>query len=270
MRKFLFGLVAALVIGPAFAASPELGRLFGHSVSIEGEYPEMSLKIDGRELHRNAILSITDVAVVDGVPVLIGSSSNGGNACDGTPFVVSLPPSGEPRIDGPLDVCSAINYEIGASEIAFSTNNVPGKGRERWLWKPGSGMTKLVNEEFRPTAGTGWDALRARTFEHPGDVFQNAEIGVELSRLLGPRLSEFQEIIIGTGSGRCLGDDFVGSACTRHMCGEQEAMLFLDARTRTAYVAWKPFEEKIVVYPAVKGWPEKARRELKQWADKWR
>ncbi|MBX9454567.1 MAG: hypothetical protein KL863_00295 [Rhizobium sp.] len=270
MRKFLLGLVAMLVINPAFAASPELGRFFGHSVSVDGDYPEMSLKIDGRELHRNAILAFEDVAVVAGVPVLIGKSSNGGNACDGTPFVVSFPPSGDPRIDGPLEICSAINYKIGASEIAFSTNNVPGKGREHWVWKPDSGITKLADEEFRPTANTGWDALLERSIEHPADIFQNAEIGDDVSRLLGPRLSEFQGIIVGTGSGRFLGDDFVGSACSRHMCGEQEAMVFLDARTRTAYVAWKPFDEKIVVYPPVKGWPEKARLELKQWAGKWK
>lgn len=97
--------IAILVAGIAPAQAIDVQNLFGHTVRVEGEYPERALKIDGRELHRNAILLFDGLIIVSGVPALIGSSSNGGNACDSSPFVVSFPPEGKPRFDGPIEAC---------------------------------------------------------------------------------------------------------------------------------------------------------------------
>lgn len=40
------------------------------------------------------------------MPTLIGERSAGGNARDGSPFIVSFPPNAAPRLDGPIDSCS--------------------------------------------------------------------------------------------------------------------------------------------------------------------
>jgi len=54
------------------------------------------------------------------------------------------------------------------------------------------------------------------------------------------------------------------------MCREQEALLFLSAKDRRAYAAWKPHQKKIIVHPPVKQWPEKAKQELRAWAETWK
>lgn len=255
-------------IGPAEAIDVE--SLFGHTVRIEGEYPERALKIDDRELHRNAILLFDELIIVGGVPVLIGSSSNGGNACDGTPFVVSFPPSGNPRFDGPIEACANIGHQVLPDKIMFSTNNVPGQGREQWSWTPAEGLKELGVTAFVAEDKSGWPALRERSFQHPSDALKNAEIGEALKSLLGADFEAFQEIITGTGGGEFKSDDYVGTTCTPHMCREQEALLFLSAKDRQAFAAWKPYEKKVVVRPPVKQWPEKAKQELRAWAEKWK
>lgn len=237
---------------------------------VEGEYPERALKIDGRELHRNAILLFDGLIIVSGVPALIGSSSNGGNACDSSPFVVSFPPEGKPRFDGPIEACAYIQHEFFADKIVFSTNNIPGKGREHWSWTPADGLKELGVVAFIPEDESGWQALRERSFQHPSDALKNAEIAETLKTLLGADFEAFQEIITGTGGGEFKSDDYVGTTCTAHMCREEEALLFLSSKDRQAFAAWKPYEKKIVVYPPVTQWPEKAKQELRAWAEKWK
>jgi hypothetical protein len=260
------GLVLAL---PPAAGAVEVAKFFGHSITVDGEYPELALKIDGRKVHTDAILRFDELVTIDGIPTLIGNSSNGGNACDGTPFMISFPANANPRFDGPIEACAYVQYQITAKNIVFSTNNIPGEGAERWVWTPAGGIRKLADEPFSLKAGTGWNALRERTFDHPADVFNNAEISKDIEHLLGDRFSEFEKIMVGTGSGQFKGSDFVASACTAHMCGMQEGIVFLSAEDRQVFAAWKPYNQNIVVFPSVKQWPEKARLELKKWAGKW-
>lgn len=269
-QRFSLVAITVLVVGIRPASAIDIESLFGHTVRIEGEYPERALKIDDRELHREAILLFDELVIVEGVPALIGSSSNGGNICDGTPFVVSFPPGGKPRFDGPIEACVNIKHEVLEGRIIFSTNNIPGQGREQWSWTPADGLKELGIAAFVPDDKSGWQALRERVFQHPSDALKNAEIAQALKSLLGADFEAFQKIITGTGSGEFKSDDYVGTACTPHMCGEQEAMLFLSAKDRQAYAAWKPYQRKIVVHPPVKQWPEKAKQELREWAEKWK
>lgn len=262
--------MAILVAGSEAAKAIDVESLFGHSVRIEGEYPERALKIDGRELHRNAILLFDELAIVNGVPALIGSSGDGGNACDGSPFVVSFPPGGKPRFDGPIEACAYIQHEVFPDKIVFSTNNISGQGREQWSWTVADGLKEMGIVPFVAEDKAGWQALRERSFQHPSDALKNAEIAGALQSLLGPDFETFQDIITGTGGGEFKSDDYVGATCTPHMCREVEALLFLSAKDRQAFAAWKPYEKKIVVRPPVDRWPEKAKQELRAWAEKWK
>lgn len=57
------------------------------------------------------------------------------------------------------------------------------------------------------------------------------------------------------------------TSCTRGLRGHEEALLFLSAQDRKAYLAWKPENQKIVARPPVSEWLDKLRLELKMWAD---
>lgn len=244
-------------------------RLFGHNVSITGPFQEEELKIDGRVIHKNAFLSLDEVTIIDGVPVAVGKSSPGGNSCDSSYFILSFPKGDAPRFDGPVESCYPTTYELRDGEIIISTKDIPGEGRSSWKWTLDRGIEPLAKVAFKPK-NNGWEALRERRLQHPGELLANGAISAELRAMLGARFDEFQITLNGVGSGSFENDDWVGHSCTRHMCGDEEALVFLSSYDRKTYLAWKPSGERIFVSPAVKEWPEKAKSHLRSWASKWK
>ncbi|MDP9839870.1 hypothetical protein J2T09_004650 [Neorhizobium huautlense] len=271
--RHLFGsfaivtVVSLLPIAATPAQAIEVGRVAGHSVEIKKEDFEAALSVDGRQLHKNSIILFDEIVSINGVLALVGSSSPGGNACDGSPFVLSFAET--PRLDGPIDSCVSIEHRVEGDRIAFSALPVPGRKTERWEWTLAGGFKTLSATEFQPTAGSGWDNLRERKLTHPADAFRNQEVSASVRSLVGPDFDYFQELMIGVGSGEFKGDDFVGSACRPHNCDEEAGLLFLSRQDRAVFAAWKPAGKKIVVHPNVKAWPEKAKSELRIWARQW-
>lgn len=96
------------------------------------------------------------------------------------------------------------------------------------------------------------------------------EAAAQINGLLGAEKNDYSDIILGVGSGSFDGDYFVGSACTRHLCQEEEALLVAAIQEKRVFLAWKPSGEKIVVRPSVKQWPERAKAALREWAAKWK
>lgn len=262
--------IALLAGMSSFARAVELEKIAGHTVEIQERDFEKALIVDGRELHRNQIVFLDDVYALDDTTVLVGTSSGGGNACDGSPFVLSFPRSGAPRIDGPIDSCTPVSWQVDGASIVFSTRNIPGRDTERWQWTAERGIAPLASVAFKPNEASGWANLRERTFTHPSDAFENAEIAASFKMVLGSDFTPFQELMTGVGSGQFKGDDFVGTACRPHACLDEAGLIFLSSSERRVYVAWKPVDGKIAVFPSpVKDWPEKAKAELREWAKQW-
>lgn len=271
MKLIPFAIVLAGVFASVSAVcASDLQKFFGHEIKIEEEGYEKKLTVDGRELHKDAIVSLNEIVLIGTTPVLIGDSSNGGNACDAAPFVISFPPAANVRFDGPLETCYSTHYRVLPDGIEFSTNSIPAKGTYRWKWTLDQGFEELPTDAFKPDSSLGWTALRERQMDNSALLFGNGEIAVALQQLLGSDFPAFQRILTGTGGGEFKGDDYVGMSCTPHSCGSEEALVFLSARERKVYAAWKPEGGKIIVRPAVKEWPAKARLPLRDWAAKWK
>lgn len=107
-------------------------RMFGKDVSISAVDDMKKLVVDGVELVRDRYVDIEEIGIVEGMPVLVDSSSNTGNACSGPPFVVSFPPGGKPRMDGPLGTCSGLAHEMSSSGPTFFSAAMAGSDGERW------------------------------------------------------------------------------------------------------------------------------------------
>lgn len=246
-------------------------QLFGQKVSIaKGPDDQEILKIGDREVHKNYYVSIDEIQIVDGIPTAIGNSSAGGNACEGSPFMVSFPSGKPPRIDGPLDSCLPVKATVSERNIHFSTMPLPNAPGKNWVWTPVSGFKEVEAEAFVADKSKGWDQLRERSETHPSSLLQNAEVSAEINRLAGPDKALVNDILFGVGSGEFKGDLFVGITCSRHMCLDQEALVVADLQSKTVYLAWKPSGQKIKVSPVVKSWPEKAKAELREWSAKWK
>jgi hypothetical protein len=271
--QFLRYAFVIAVTWPAFSyAADDLGieRLFGHDVSITGPFQDEVLKVDGREIHKNASVSLDEITLVNGMPVAIGSSSMGGNACDSAYFVLSFPQGAAPRFDGPAESCHSTSYELRDTEILVSTGNIPGEGQTRWRWTPEQGFQSLEKFAFKPDENTGWEILRERQLNHPGQLLFNGVISALLKSMVGARFDEYQRALNGVGSGEFENDDWYAQSCTPHMCTDEEVIVFLSGHDRKVFTAWKPPGEKILVWPVLNEWPEKAKSHLRAWAKKWK
>jgi len=253
----------------ATAAALDL-KMFGHHIVIRQSDYEQVLSIDGRNVLKDATLTIDDVRVISGIPTVIGSSSPGGNSCNSSPFVVSFPVDGNPRVDGPIESCYPVNVDVQADKIVFSTRALPNTPGQTWTWMPKDGLGKSESQDFVADSSKGWSELREKTANHPSDLLSYGEIAAQINELLATDKEFYSDIILGVGSGSFEGDYFVGSSCTRHMCTEQEALLVAAIQEKKVYLAWKPSGEKIVVRPPVKEWPDKAKGALREWAAKWK
>lgn len=245
-------------------------RMFGKDVAITTRDDEEHLTVEGRELLKNRYVSIDEIGIVGNVPVIIGSSSQGGNACEGATFVVSFPHGGAARLDGPLDECTGMGADLKGDHIEFSTAAIPGRDGKRWTWTPDGSFQEAGTTTFRADESKGWAQLRERQVGHPSDLLDYAEINRRVSQLAGPDKTLVFRILTGVGSGGFKGDWFVGQSCTPHMCTEEEAIVAASLSDRQLFLAWKPQGKKIVVRPPVKDWPEKAKAALREWAAKWK
>lgn len=269
LRNFL-ALIAILSFTTASIADDFNAILFGYSVEIYGETEE-TMHLDGKPTITDGRLTIDEITIVNGIPTLVGNSLSGGNACEGSPFIVSFPPSGQPRIDGPIEGadCALVTRKVEDTAITFSTAPSAGRVGKIWVWTPSAGLAEQASVEMQPDLTKGFATLRERTVKHPSELFNYGEISSAISDLLGPDLGAYRETLDGTGSGKFVGDDYVGTACTPHMCGLQEALVFVSAKEHRIYAAWKPDQKKIEVRPPVDEWPDKAQAELATWARKW-
>ena len=270
IRRRLHALVAIVLTAMPVKAAEFDMTLFGHEVSISPSGDQYKLEIDGREVLKNYYLDLDEIYLVGGTPAVVGTSSGGGNACEGSPFVVSFPPDGAPRVDGPLDTCFGVKVEVSDGALVLSTAPNPNEPGQRWRWTPSDGIVEAGNQAFVADKLKGWPQLRERAASHPADLLDHAEINTEISRLAGDDAPLVNDILIGVGSGKYDGDLFIGTSCSRHMCLDQEAIVIADMAHKVVYLAWKPSGQKIKVSPIVKTWPDKPKAALREWAAKWK
>ena len=201
MAAFSLVLAIAPVVLNAAAASEFRMTMFGHEVTIDRNDDGETLKVDGTALHNNIYVSVTQVALVAGMPVVIGDSSAGGNACAGSPFVLMLPRDGSPSFEEPLDTCMPVTAKEEEGRLVFEAPPLPGRDGERWSWDPTGGFKTLEAIAFVADAAKGWRELAAVAPGHPGDLFGYAEIATQMEGMLGNDAENYKQIITGVGSG---------------------------------------------------------------------
>lgn len=165
-----FALVAAVpmfVYATVASSSPFAMTLFGHQVSISPSGDQFKLEIDEREVLRNYYLDLDEIYVINGTPTVVGTSSGGGNACEGAPFIVSFPRNESPRLDGPLDTCFGVKVEASDIALTLSTAPTPNEPGKRWTWTPSDGIKEAESAAFVADVSKGWPQLRERTASHP-------------------------------------------------------------------------------------------------------
>ncbi len=260
---------AFALLSPPNSYSQDVDRtLYGHQVVIDKDAEgQQALKIDDKTLVTDAIVALDEVHEIDGFGVVVGSASNGGNACDSKPFVILLPKTGMPRLDGPLDSCSTVTVKLLEGKLFFSTEATPRWPADRWEWTTTAGFKKLQDKPFVAETSKGWAQLEAHARLSQDGLLGYADVASQIDRLAGSDKELVRSILSGTsGEGGHDGDIFVETACSPHNCGSEEGIVVADLTSKKIFLAWKPLNQKIKVNPPVNTWPSNAKMKLRDWA----
>lgn len=263
MRALL--ILFCLLPGIAFA-TPVKTELFGHTVEIKAVAPDNdeALFVDGKQLLTKHYIDLKENGRIGATDFAIGSSSDGGNLCDASPFVLRFTANEPVRLDGPLDSCRTVEHKIGTDRIVFEAPASPTDRGERWTWTAnGFGPAEVLKSK---TAAKGWDALGRGAVYNPIDLLGYAELARALKATVSnARYSDFKRSLSGPGTVRYDGKIFIGKACQAHNCDTTSALVVMDAATRRVAVALRDDDKPLLVVPADAEWPAAAQDELANW-----
>jgi hypothetical protein len=200
----------------------------------------------------------------------IGTTSPGGNACEGSLFVLSFV-AGEPtRIDGPLDTCGPLDRKIENNRIIVETQASPSRDGFRWTWTS-NGFGPAEALKFAAASGKGWSALRSRSIQHPSELLQHAEFSAQLAKQLGQaRYPSLARLLSGPGDVQYDSNVMIAEACQAHSCDDTSVLIAIDIATQKMGIALKDKLNPLSVTPKDSDWPETAKAYLRGWRAKWR
>jgi hypothetical protein len=263
MRSILIFL--CLLPGIAFA-KPIKTDLFGHSIEIKPIAPDddEALFVDGKQLLTKHYIDLGDNGRVGAVDFVIGSSSDGGNMCASSPFVLRFTANEPVHLDGPLPNCNTVKHQVEPDRIVFETPASPTDRGERWVWTAnGLGPAEVL--KFK-TAPNGWDALGRGAIYNPIDLLGYAELAKALKATVSnARYSDLRRILGGLGTVRYDGKIFIGEACQAHSCSTTSALVVMDAATKRVAVAMRDDDKPLLIVPADAEWPAAAQNALAKW-----
>lgn len=260
LRTALLGSAFALPFA-AFAQDtpPDRLDLQGHEVTrSENADFEQVISVDGVEVLKDGQVLLDGITEVAGQQVVTGISGAGGNACNSTPFVLSLK-DGKPVIDGPIDSCSWFEMTPQDGALIFHSEAFPGSPAEIWTWSPVSGLTEASPEGFTPKSDQGWENFASLDSAHPIDALGFAPVYAEVKAGMSAEdWDAYTGILAQLGSGDLVEGGYRGSACNKLICDTEWAILWIDQASQQAFTMWKGGDDEMPkTWPADPGsWPE--------------
>lgn len=267
------GLASSVLASPPSNADPLDIEIFGHRLKYNPDYTnkdyEKEMTFGERLKVVGSLIQLEKIDRIRETYFILGTAGPGGNMCDSAPFIFAVSPGEDPKLFGPIDVCNATTIAYDQSGITITENGVVGDKVRTWRWTPDGGLNRT--EAVKAASfSKGWNTIWERKIDHPADLLESQEIAGALDGLMGADAPEYRKQMGGLGSARYIGDFFAGSACIKFECDETGQFTGLDLQTKTAFAAFKPRGKRIVVRPEVKQWPAQLRRELADWAKRWR
>jgi hypothetical protein len=266
-------LVSVAVLAPftvALSASDLLAsqdnlKVFAHRLHIEHNEDTRvdELLIDGKKVYENASLAFEKVTKIDGVGVVIGTTSIEGNLCGELYFVLSFRAKQRPKLYEPIGDCKEVSYEIGKKGIHFKTEASAGNDGGSWYWSASDGLKDVGAIKHVPDPNKGWKDLDAKKISHPHELMDYGEIASAIMSLLGKDSAKVLPLIAGTGAVEYKTGLLVGTGCQPHECDSHQVLILADLKTKKIMLAWNLAGHPTVVRGFDQSWPASAKAELK-------
>jgi hypothetical protein len=246
-------------------------KMFGHAVEIRKSTDgQEQLLVDKKILLKDQYISLDEIATVDGTPSVIGQRSAGGNACNGSAFILSFPTNAAVKIDGPLDSCNPNETTVEEKQITVRVAPTPQTPGSQWIWSPSSGFSAEKSIAFAAKQDDGWTALRSRSIDHPSGLLDYADLTRLIDARIGKAKASFISVSSGPGSAQYRNNLLIATSCRAHSCDDTSLLVVVDIAARQVFVALKDGAASLIIAPQSAGWPSGARFELVAFQQKWR
>ncbi|WP_074119449.1 hypothetical protein [Bradyrhizobium sp. AS23.2] len=265
LAALLFCLMPQLAFG-----EPTAMTVFGNKLEIyKNKEGDELLTVDGKKLVTEHYVNIAEIGTIGAAGFAIGTTSPGGNACEGSLFILSFVEKEPVRIDGPLDTCGPVTYKTEKQRIVVETPAMPGANGARWTWTV-NGFGPAEALKFAASTGNGWNMLRSRSIDHPVDLLRHTEFTAQLRKLLGPAAyATLPRLLSGPGSVKYNGNVVMADACQAHSCDDTSVLIVIDIGSQKLMVALKDTDRPPIVAPWVAGWPAATVADLGSWRRRW-
>jgi hypothetical protein len=270
MSKYFVAALMVAVLPLAAMAEPRSISALGHQISIRPS-PAGSelLEVDSRVLLSDLHIDIRETGVLNGVAFAVGERNEGGNVCEGSIFIVSMPSQDFARLDGPLDSCETGSYQVEAEQIVVTTPASGSHDGKRWVWTP-AGFSAPSPVKFIPKEGGAWGPITQKLISHPSELMEYRELAERLSSILGTVRSAYLRISDGPGSVKYEGDILIAEACQSHACDSTALLVAIDPISHQVFLAVKDTDRRKFVAPyATRDWPTVVQSRLRSWQARW-
>lgn len=265
----VLGLFIALTL-PSGAVPLKKKTIGGHTIEIRtGRDGQEQLRLNGKVRLTERFISLDAPVVVDGVTVVTGTASNGGNICAGDLFVLTLPQGSPPRLDQPPDACAEFTKKVDGPTLLIDMPATAAGDGQRWVWSRAalSGPQPLT---FEPKAEGGWAALTAKTMDHPSELLNFADTAQPLHDRFGAVWADVVSLAFGPGSIKYRDGWAIASSCRAHACDVTALLLAANGETRTVYVAMANGSGVVTLSSPADQWPATARADVAAFEKRWR
>ncbi|MET0969668.1 MAG: hypothetical protein ABWY18_10740 [Tardiphaga sp.] len=270
MRSSIAALFAMLFSGQIASAEPVKARSHGgHLIEVRaGRDGQEQLVVDKKVRLTDRFITLDEFAVVDGIAIVAGEVSNGGNLCPGSTFILSLPDKRPARLEGPLETCGLVTRSVDRDRLTLDLNATPQSEGKRWIWtSAGLGEPKAL--PFEPKRDGGWEALRNRSMSHPADLLGYLDTTLPLDERLGDACDSYRRVTGGPGEASSRDGFWIATSCQAHACDVSALLLAVHPETKAIFVAIKGSSESLVVSPKVDEWPSAVRAEVAAFVKRW-
>jgi hypothetical protein len=246
-------------------AEPISLKAYGHQIEIRtGSNGIDVLEVDNKALLTELHIDIEKIGRVEDSGFAIGSVNEGGNVCEGSIFIISLPNDAAARIDGPLDTCEIGNFRVQSEKIVVEIPPHASRDGQHWEWTS-RGFSEPSSIKLKLKEGAAWQMARQQQIKHPSELMEHREFADQLNPRLGSARPAFLRIADGPGSVRYENGILIGTACQSHECDSTALLVAVDPISHKTYFAIKDKCARPIIVPEAVLWPLAAQQSVRAW-----
>lgn len=267
VRGALLGLTLALLAPAAHAEKAKPVDVTVGPVTlqiIESDSGEKELRDGTRVLVKDYMIEPGLAASFKDIQARVFGISQGGNACEGWPAIVTVDKDRKVKVDTTMhDECATFATSADPEGFTFVETPVPGQDGSAWYFTPEKGLLKLGRLVFEPQPGTTWNDLD-KMRDHPLSLFACAPFDAAVRKLIGKQYDDLA-IRLRVASGvEQKGNYLIAQGCQAHACNSDQGFVAIDRNSHAVFLAMRS-DKAVTTWPKAAGWPAALRATLKSW-----